>query len=135
MCHCGEANCKGVIGVIKKGFEGIDEDEDEDYSSSQEDEVEQENHLSKKTFKLLHNAAPLEDPYLVSAISMEMLRSDCKNKILRPLRCLELTENLVVLRKFLHLHGLKILKNLLCEYTNQCDVLKMVRIFLYHLCS
>lgn len=118
-CYCGEPNCKGYIGA----------------SSSQEEEeltgqfIEPEEDIDEEDLRSLQ---PLHDVEQVKSFVKKMLDSignaSLVNKLLD---CLDLTnpENSVgkeVLKRFVRLHGLKMLKCWLSEWKYNDEIIEKV---------
>ncbi|KAI8884269.1 hypothetical protein K501DRAFT_218017 [Backusella circina FSU 941] len=154
-CYCGEANCKGFIGGASKNVESketapfinndIDDHEDDDSissssASSSDDEEEDQDELEavtltqKRMIKRMHRPSisePLHHPSEVQSFVKKMLDSVGKSHLVNKLLLrLELTNDTPqgneILKKFIRLHGLKMLKFWLSEWKNDKEIIKKV---------
>ncbi|KAL0083372.1 hypothetical protein F4703DRAFT_1775264 [Phycomyces blakesleeanus] len=138
-CYCGMPNCKGFIGASDKKSDEFEESE----VSPSEEEIEEEEEESdstesswpkKKNLKRhrRRHSEPLQDPDEVQTFVKKMLDSVGKAHLVNKLlRRLELTNpntsrGKEVLKQFLWLHGLKMLKFWLGEWKNDEDIVKKV---------
>lgn len=146
-CYCGEACCKGFIGgSLKsdtiKATETIIDDENNDNDDDDDDDEEDEEDDSdtaeavtltqKKMLRKMHRrraSEPLQDTREVQSFVKRMLDSVGKSHlVVKLLLRLELTdkdspEGRDVLKKFVRLHGLKMLKFWLSEWKNDPEIL------------
>ncbi|KAI8972717.1 hypothetical protein BDB01DRAFT_455123 [Pilobolus umbonatus] len=154
-CYCGESNCKGYIGGTLKSTgdnndssnldesdtSANDEDEDDTGSSSDDSNTEINEAVTltqKKMLRKIHRnrkVEPLHDPREVQSFVKRMLDSVGKSHlVLKLLLRLELTnadstKGKEILRKFIRLHGLKMLKFWLSEWKNEKELLlKVLRV-------
>lgn len=134
-CYCGEPNCKGFIGGVLEE-DGGDEDGSGPRISVTDDEDDTDTpETLKKTRKKPGRKRvprPLKDPDEVQTFVKKMLDSVGKVHLVNKLlQSLELTTadtpvGKDVLKKFIRLHGLKILKIWLGEWKNNDDVVSKV---------
>ncbi|GAA5809198.1 hypothetical protein MFLAVUS_002603 [Mucor flavus] len=148
-CYCGEANCKGFIGGslksdAPKATEAIidddqidddDDDDDDDEDDSDQDDSDTAEAVTltqKKMLRKMHRrraSEPLQDTREVQSFVKRMLDSVGKSHlVLKLLLRLELTDKnstqgREVLKKFVRLHGLKMLKFWLSEWKNDAEIL------------
>lgn len=117
-CHCGEPNCNGFIG--KKKSTSYSGDESDDYEDAQE-----KSYFTKSTFaKLLKRARPMENSEGIYKICKELVRAESDvHSLFVNLKSLSATQNQSVLRRFLHLHGLSILRNIFSRYLSYPQVM------------
>jgi hypothetical protein len=153
VCYCGEANCKGFIGGSSKSelakastaalptpVDGtINDDDDDDEDEEDEEDSQDDSDIAeavtltqKKMLRKMHRrraSEPLQDPREVQSFVKRMLDSVGKSHlVLKLLLRLELTDASIpegkdVLRKFVRLHGLKMLKFWLGEWKNDPEIL------------
>ncbi|KAJ2962152.1 hypothetical protein NQZ79_g2632 [Umbelopsis isabellina] len=139
-CYCGEPNCKGVIGGGNAKYSLGDQTAPD--SEQSEDEAEMEaldlsaatpkTKLMKKDQIRKRMNRPLESPDEVQLFVKKMLGSVGKAKLVEKLLYrLEMTESTSsngreILKKFVRLHGLKMLKFWLGEWKNESDIVKKV---------
>ncbi|CAO3647561.1 unnamed protein product [Cunninghamella echinulata] len=137
-CYCGELNCKGYIGGATK----VDEEEEEEEEPSTPvdqvlvDEIKDAVTLTqKRMLGKIHKrreSEPLHEPDEVQKFVKKMLDSVGKKKFVNKLlRRLELTNaNTAIgrecLKKFVRLHGLKMLKFWLGEWKNDEEIVEKV---------
>lgn len=147
-CYCGEASCKGYIGGSLKGDaakasaavtaardENIDDDDDDDEEDDTDDDSDTAEAVTltqKKMLRKMHRrraSEPLQDPREVQSFVKRMLDSVGKSHlVIKLLLRLELTDKNStqgrdILRKFVRLHGLKMLKFWLSEWKNDPEIL------------
>ncbi|KAM3586802.1 hypothetical protein VKS41_001857 [Umbelopsis sp. WA50703] len=139
-CYCGEPNCKGVIGGGNAKYSLGDQTAPD--SEQSEDEAEMEaldlsaatpkTKLLKKEQIRRRMDRPLESPDEVQMFVKKMLGSVGKAKLVEKLLYrLEMTDSTTsngreILKKFVRLHGLKMLKFWLGEWKNESDIVKKV---------
>ncbi|KAI9030141.1 hypothetical protein CLU79DRAFT_425502 [Phycomyces nitens] len=136
-CYCAMPNCKGFIGASDKKSDEFEESE----VSPSEEEVEEcesdstESSWPKRKSLKRHrrrHSEPLQDPDEVQTFVKRMLDSVGKAHLVNKLlRRLELTNpnssrGKEVLKQFVWLHGLKMLKFWLGEWKNDRDIVKKV---------
>lgn len=142
-CFCGESCCKGVIGVVKHTSRHSDDSEDDEGSVSGDDDEEEDDAESvdrrRKTPKgkrpptVRLPIGCLEDAAQVHVLSKELLQIDSKRHLCGRLRALQATTNALVLRKFVQLHGLFILRNVLQSHCDDDAVVTLLLSVLAHL--
>jgi hypothetical protein len=145
-CFCGEATCKGFIGGSLKSDskapapsledtshnEDDDDDEEEEEEDDDSDTIEAVTLTQKNMLRKMHRrraSEPLQDPREVQSFVKRMLDSVGKSHlVLKLLLRLELTDAETpqgkdILKKFVRLHGLKMLKFWLGEWKNDTEIL------------
>lgn len=144
-CYCGEPNCKGVIGGGNAKYNLGDQTAPDSEQSEEEAEMEAldlsaatpKTKLMKKEQIRKRMNRPLESPDEVQLFVKKMLGSVGKAKLVEKLLYrLEMTESTTsngreILKKFVRLHGLKMLKFWLGEWKNESDLVKKVSIALF----
>ncbi|GAB5586052.1 hypothetical protein Unana1_00952 [Umbelopsis nana] len=142
-CYCGEPNCKGVIGGASSKYTLADQVTPDSEPSDDEAEIDAIEHSpSASKTKLLKKEQlydrskvvnqPLQSPDEVQMFVKKMLGSVGKAKLVEKLLLrLELTDGRTpngreILKQFVRLHGLKMLKFWLGEWKNEKDIVKKV---------
>lgn len=121
-CLCGEPTCTGFIGVSasesnKTGRKRIESNEEE------EEEVDE--------FEIFMETNPIqaELPGQISLIVTKLIQTDDLNLIKKLLKILESSQKYLCQRKFLNLHGLKLLSTLYAEHPKDQElILSILRI-------
>ncbi len=98
-CLCGEPNCKGFIGTVKKDTELFETDEDE----TDNDEGQQ-------------TVSGIDDPEVMASLAKALLRKETVKELTPALATLLNTTDETCLRRFVALHGLQILQTLLRQH-------------------
>ncbi|KAI8085783.1 uncharacterized protein B0P05DRAFT_533685 [Gilbertella persicaria] len=138
-CYCGEPSCKGYIGgtlksTAKPSTQTASEDEEQD-TQKEDSDTAAVTLTQKKMLRKIHQrraSEPLQDPREVQSFVKRMLDSVGKSHfVLQLLQRLELTdantpEGKEILKKFVRLHGLKMLKFWLGEWKNDNVILLKV---------
>lgn len=142
-CYCGEPNCKGVIGGTNPKF-SLSDQVAPDYEQSEDEAEIDAIDLSPSAAKTkllkkeqLYDRAkvvnlPLQSPDEVQMFVKKMLGSVGKAKLVQKLlHRLELTDGHTsngreILKRFVRLHGLKMLKFWLGEWKIEQDIVKKV---------
>ncbi|KAI9279736.1 hypothetical protein BC943DRAFT_297902 [Umbelopsis sp. AD052] len=142
-CYCGEPNCKGVIGGTNPKF-SLSDLVAPDYEQSEDEAEIDAVDLSPSAAKTkllkkeqIYDRAkvvnlPLQSPDEVQMFVKKMLGSVGKSKLVQKLlHRLELTDGHTsngreILKRFVRLHGLKMLKFWLGEWKNEQDIVKKV---------
>lgn len=119
-CLCGEPCCEGFIGKRRKVVERESEDEDEE-------ESEEEIFLHRKLSSVVVPQT-IEQIRDIAISCMRISGTDELNDISHSLQGLLLVEQQGLLRRFVQLHGLMILKNLLVQFQHQSP--KLVNLIL-----
>ncbi|EIE89509.1 hypothetical protein G6F46_003760 [Rhizopus delemar] len=154
VCYCGEFACKGFIGgsfknsdsprtktVSSKILTNTDDEEDDDDDNNDrkqsDSDIEEVVTLTQKRMlqkmKRRKETQPLQHPDEVKSFVKKMLDSVGKSRlVIKLLHRLELIDKDTTLgkeifRKFIHLHGLKMLKFWLGEWKNDKEIL--IRVF------
>lgn len=107
-CYCGEENCKGIIGGEKRSSVA-DYDEDEEDEDEMYDTVDEETAVLENTKRI----SKIENVEEVGNFIISLLETTKIARIKRLLRKLEATDNMSILKKFVHLQGMRALKNAL----------------------
>ncbi|KAI9251186.1 hypothetical protein BY458DRAFT_524060 [Sporodiniella umbellata] len=151
VCYCGESVCKGFIGGSSKSNnssrekltsnnrsspnEDDDDDDDDDRKQSGSDIEEAVTLTQKRMLRKMNrrkDSLPLQHPDEVKSFVKRMLDSVGKSHlVMRLLHRLELTDKdsslgKEIFRRFIRLHGLKMLKFWLGEWKNDSEILARV---------
>ncbi|ORX79705.1 hypothetical protein K493DRAFT_271030 [Basidiobolus meristosporus CBS 931.73] len=143
-CYCGEANCKGYIGGNKKSELkeiGIDDDEVDilDLESEGEGELVEKPAKPGRKRKVKENDPDYYDEYqpqrnkglttvedVCNFVKLMLQISEKPQLAQKMLKKLEETESHLCLRKFIHLHGIIMLKSWLREYKADAAVILQI---------
>ncbi|CAO3689709.1 unnamed protein product [Rhizopus stolonifer] len=151
VCYCGESVCKGFIGGSSKSnnsprgkaassnriiVNDDDDDDDDDDRKQSDSDIEEAVTLTQKRMLRKMNrrkdSQPLQNPDEVKSFVKRMLDSVGKSHlVMRLLHRLELTDKDTslgreIFRRFIRLHGLKMLKFWLGEWKNDSEILTRV---------
>lgn len=151
VCYCGESVCKGFIGGSSKSNnsprgkaassnrilvnEDDDDDDDDDRKQSDSDIEEAVTLTQKRMLRKMNrrkDSQPLQNPDEVKSFVKRMLDSVGKSHlVMRLLHRLELTDKDTslgreIFRRFIRLHGLKMLKFWLGEWKNDREIVTRV---------
>ncbi|KAK9722595.1 hypothetical protein K7432_002585 [Basidiobolus ranarum] len=137
-CYCGEANCKGYIGGNKKSeLKEIGIDDDEDLGS--EDEIIEKSTKTGRKRKVKENDPDYYDEFqppkskglatvedVCKFVKLMLQISEKPQLVQKMLKKLEETESHQCLRKFIHLHGIIMLKSWIREYKSDFSVILQI---------
>lgn len=121
-CLCGEANCTGFIGVSQKA-ETEKVTRYKKKVAEFEAEIETENEFEVYMEKEPKSA---ELPSEISLIVTKLIKTDDAEIIKKLLKILESTEKYLCKRKFLNLHGLKLLATLFTEHLKDKEIVSSI---------
>lgn len=125
-CLCGEANCTGFIGVSQKA-----ETEKVTRTKKKTAELEAEAETEDE-FEVYMEKEPksAELPSEISLIVTKLIQTDDAEIMKKLLKILESTEKSLCKRKFLNLHGLKLLATLFTEHLKDKEIVSSILIIL-----
>lgn len=127
-CYCGSANCRNYLGGTKQApsralkdtaFSGIRDGRRKGRQiSAQSPEDAEDAEFEKEIFDIVGSSWKLKDEDQVLSISRTMLQAETPTQRIMLLQVLQATEDVSCLKKFLSLHGLRLLWSWMVDLTD-----------------
>lgn len=127
-CYCGESNCKGTIGIVRKKESEGDSDNDTDDSTSPSSLIcsEEEDEVAETIKKKKRNPSKIEDEETLLVFVKTLVLERNVKKIQKYLKMLLDTDSVAILKRFIIFHAVAIIKSFLESYKHDKNITELV---------